>query len=47
MAGPPTVKLPPAGVYINQVTPEELENGATDQVNVPTLNRVKEKLQRA
>ena len=47
VAGPPTVKLPPAGVYINQVTPEEIENGATDQVNFPTLNRVKEKLQRA
>lgn len=44
VAGPPKVKLPPSGVYINQVTPEELENGATDQVNFPTLNRVKDKL---
>ncbi|OED50441.1 hypothetical protein AB838_02190 [Rhodobacteraceae bacterium (ex Bugula neritina AB1)] len=44
VAGPPTVKLPPAAVYINRVTPAELDKGAIDQVNFPTLNRVKEKL---
>ena len=44
VAGPPTVKMPPASVYINQVTPEDLDKGATDQVNFPTLNRVKDKL---
>lgn len=44
VAGPPTAKLPPVGVYINRVTPEDLDKGATDQVNFPTLTRVKDKL---
>lgn len=44
VAGPPVVKVPAAEVYINQVTPEELENGASELVNFPTLNRVKDKL---
>ena len=40
VAGPPTVKLPPARVVINPVTPEQIAAGATEQVNFPTLPRV-------
>jgi putative transposase len=40
VAGPPTVKLPPARVVINPVTPEQIAAGATDEVNFPTLPRV-------
>jgi putative transposase len=44
VAGPPVVKSPPKIVTINPVTPEDLAEGATDQVNFPTLPIVKHKL---
>jgi putative transposase len=39
-AGRPSVALPPSRVRINPITPEEVQAGATDTVNFPTLNRV-------
>lgn len=42
--GSPVVKLPPAVVNINPLTPEEREAGVSTAVNFPTLNRVKEKI---
>lgn len=41
--GRPTVTMPPEKVFINRVSPEELEAGVSDAVNFPTLNRVKDK----
>jgi putative transposase len=40
VAGPPRAALPPERVVINPMTPEELDRGASDQVNFPTLPRV-------
>jgi putative transposase len=40
VAGPPRVAMPPEKVVINPVTPEELEQGASAEVNFPTLPRV-------
>lgn len=42
--GRPTIAMPPSQVYINRVSPEDIVIGATDLVNFPTLNRVKDKL---
>lgn len=39
-AGRPTVPLPPSRVQINPITPEDVQAGATDMVNFPTLTRV-------
>jgi hypothetical protein len=41
-AGRPTVPLPPQRVLINPISPADLEAGATDKVNFPTLSRVVE-----
>jgi putative transposase len=41
--GKPRVQLPPSEVFINRITPEELQAGAIDLVNFPTLPRVNEK----
>lgn len=41
--GRPVVKMPPNCVQINPVTEQEIEEGASSEVNFPTLNRVKDK----
>jgi putative transposase len=41
-AGRPTVPLPPPRVVINPISPADLEAGAIDTVNFPTLSRVVE-----
>ncbi len=41
--GTPKIHMPPLEVFINRITPEEIQAGAIDSVNFPTLNRVKEK----
>jgi len=40
VAGPPQVTLPPSRVFINPVSPQDIEAGATDLVNFPTLPKV-------
>ncbi len=40
VAGPPKVTLPPSRVVINPVSPQDIEAGATDLVNFPTLPKV-------
>jgi len=40
VAGPPKVALPPSRVVINPVSPQDIEAGATDLVNFPTLPKV-------
>jgi putative transposase len=40
VAGPPRVAMPPDKVVINPLTPEELDQGASAEVNFPTLPRV-------
>ena len=46
VAGPPTVKEPPARVLINPLSPQELPDAdATAPVNFPTLPLVREKMQ--
>jgi putative transposase len=41
-AGRPIVPLPPPRVQINPITPEEVQAGATDRVNFPTLAKVQQ-----
>jgi hypothetical protein len=41
-AGRPTVPLAPQCVVINPISPADLQAGATDRVNFPTLTRVVE-----
>jgi putative transposase len=40
----PMVKMPPAQMLINPLTPEEEAAGVSTEVNFPTLNRVKDKI---
>jgi len=40
--GRPHVPMPPDTVTINPVTPAEIDNGATQDVNFPTLSRAKQ-----
>ena len=42
--GEPRIALPPQKVEINPVSPIEMDAGACNGVNFPTLNRVKEKI---
>lgn len=42
--GAPRIALPPSTVEINPASPLELEAGVSNDVNFPTLNRVKEKI---
>ena len=41
--GRPRVSMPPATVTINPFTPADIDNGATQEVNFPTLSRAKRK----
>lgn len=43
VSGRPTIAMPADKVLINPISPEELAEGASNIVNFPTLNRVKEK----
>lgn len=42
--GKPSVTLPPSQVFINPLTAQDIEQGVSNDVNFPTLNRVKEKI---
>jgi hypothetical protein len=44
VGGPPTAKAPPPVVQMNPIRSKQLEDGATDAVNFPTLPAVKERL---